>query len=237
MNRRIMLAVAAVLAIGACNDQQEPNTGANPGQSRRQQRHQADQRITKTPATAAQPSQLGKYAKVVSEIRELKAVLMSGKESSLATIRALPFVVAANFDAERNIPPFQQVSVTDFTTAGLNTWDLDAVNVTNPPTPVPGNDRVVPFDGTGVWVAILDTGLLPTWRSYFPDGADCRRVRRSVRRRRQRSWQRAPGTRQMGAGRPLAWYPRDQHRYRIQPRTELRSTGGPEGYDYPGEGS
>jgi hypothetical protein len=35
---------------------------------------------------------------VLSEIREIKAVIMSGKESSLTSIRALPFVASANFD-------------------------------------------------------------------------------------------------------------------------------------------
>ena len=170
MNRRfIPLAVAAALAIGACSDQQDPNAGdSNPAELASTSGTKPINVITKAPATAAQLAELGKYAKVVSEIRELKAVLMSGRESSLANIRALPFVAGANFDAERDIPPYQQVAVTDFTTAGLNTWDLDAINVTDK-VAGPNNDRVVGYDGTGVWVAILDSGLLPTWRSYFPD--------------------------------------------------------------------
>ncbi|MEO7137992.1 MAG: S8 family serine peptidase [Gemmatimonadales bacterium] len=169
MTRRFILSIAAVLAIGACSDQQEPNTeNSNPESALAVSGTKPINVVTKTPATAAQLAQLATYGKVLSEIRKIKAVIMSGKESSLASIRALPFVAAANFDAERNIPPSQQVAVTDFTVAGRNTWDLDAVNVTDS---VPGanNDRVVSFDGTGVWVAILDTGLLPTWRSYFPD--------------------------------------------------------------------
>jgi subtilisin family serine protease len=95
-------------------------------------------------------------------------VIMTGTDADLAAIRKLRFVAGANFDAERNIPPFQQVPANiDFTVTGLNTWDLDAINVTNR-VAGPNNDRVVGFDGTGVYVAILDTGLLPTWRSYFP---------------------------------------------------------------------
>jgi subtilisin family serine protease len=109
-------------------------------------------------------AQLAKYGKVLKQIPEIKAVIMSGKESSLAAIRVLPFVAAANFDAERNIPPDVMLSLSNFE-AGLNTWDLDAVNVTNFST---GRTLGASADGAGVYVAILDTGLLPTWRYYFP---------------------------------------------------------------------
>jgi subtilisin family serine protease len=169
MKRSLFLSIAAVLALGACSEQQESVTdNSNPGEFASSNATKPINVITKSPATAAQLAQLATFGSVLSEIREIKAVLMTGKESSLASIRALPFVSSAGFDAERNIPPFQQVAATDFTVAGRNTWDLDAVNVTDL---VPGanNDRVVDEDGTGVWVAILDTGLLPTWRSYFPD--------------------------------------------------------------------
>jgi subtilisin family serine protease len=167
MTRRLILTLAAVLVIGACSDQQEPNTtnstpGAEFGSTSGTKPINV---VTKTPATAAQLAELAKYGSVQAEIRKINAVIMTGSESNLSAIRKLPFVAAANFDAERNIPPFQQVQLTDFA-AGINTWDLDAVNVTNLQ---PGPDRVIGFDGSGVWVAILDTGLLPTWRSYFPD--------------------------------------------------------------------
>jgi subtilisin family serine protease len=167
MNRRIIFGLVAALAIGACSDQQEPNTensAPDAGLSSVSGTKPINV-VTKTPATAAQLAQLAQYGNIAAEIRNIKAVIMTGKESDLAAIRQLPFVAGANFDAERNIPPFQQVQLTDFA-AGINTWDLDAVNVTNLQ---PGPDRVIGFDGTGVWVAILDTGLLPTWRSYFPE--------------------------------------------------------------------
>jgi subtilisin family serine protease len=56
------------------------------------------------------------------------------------------------------------VTATDFA-GGINTWDLDAVNVTN--FRVAG--RTVPFDGAGTYVAVLDTGLVDAWRQYFPE--------------------------------------------------------------------
>ncbi|MFL5402510.1 MAG: S8 family peptidase [Gemmatimonadales bacterium] len=168
MKRSFIFAVAAALAVGACSDQQEPTTtNSNPGEFASTAGTKPINVVTRTPATPAQLAELAKYGSVLKEIREIKAVIMTGKESSLASIRALPFVAAANFDAERNIPPDVQLGVSNFTTIGLSTWDLDAVNVTDR---VPGlnNDRVIGYDGTGVYVAILDTGLLPTWRYYFP---------------------------------------------------------------------
>jgi subtilisin family serine protease len=169
MIRRLTFCLAAVLAIGACSDQQEPNTESSTPSPEFASGSGTKpiNVVTKKPVTAAQLAELAKYGTVEAEIRNLKAIIMTGKESDLAAIRQLRFVAGANFDAERNIPPFQQVQVTDFTVTGRNTWDLDAVNVTNPIAGA-NNDRVIAQDGSGVYVAILDTGLLPTWRSYFP---------------------------------------------------------------------
>jgi subtilisin family serine protease len=43
------------------------------------------------------------------------------------------------------------------TAGGHHTWDSDLINV-----------DVVPQTGAGVYVAVLDTGLVPNWRDYFP---------------------------------------------------------------------
>jgi subtilisin family serine protease len=51
----------------------------------------------------------------------------------------------------------QQFADTTSTAAGYVTWDLDAINAT-----------AVPQTGRGVYVAVLDTGLVPNWRDYFP---------------------------------------------------------------------
>ena len=167
MTRRFILSLAAALAIGACSDQQEPNTdNSNPdAEFAKTSGTRGINVALKGPATAAQLAELGKYGTVKKQLPEIKAVTMSGKESALASIRALPFVAAANFDVERNIPPNVSIPLNDFTAIGFSTWNLDAVNVTNPQA---GSDRTVSHDGTGVYVAILDTGLLPTWRYYFP---------------------------------------------------------------------
>jgi len=107
--------------------------------------------------------ELGTHGKVRDLIPAINALTMQVRESKLDTIRALPFVEAVNPDAVRNGAPVDMVSATDFSD-GINTWNLDAVNVTDF-----GSGRTAEFDGSGVYVAVLDTGLVDTWRMYFPE--------------------------------------------------------------------
>ena len=107
---------------------------------------------------------LGKYGKVGDVIYEIDAVTLKTRLSDVDTIRSLPYVAAANPDAERNGGPVDTVAAEDFMD-GLSTWDLDAINVTDSGF----DNRQVGYDGTGVYVAVLDTGLLDSWRQYFPE--------------------------------------------------------------------
>ena len=108
---------------------------------------------------------LGEHGKVKKVMVELDALTMLVKAGDLADIQALPYVVAANPDAERKGAPVDTVLVEDFTD-GLSTWNLDAINVTTGPF---FDTRDVEFTGEGVYVAVLDTGLLDSWRQYFPE--------------------------------------------------------------------
>ena len=72
------------------------------------------------------------------------------EESQLDAIRALPYVAAANPDAERNGAPVDTISATNFGNV-VNTFDNDAINVTQFGT----RTRQVPFDGSGVYVAVI----------------------------------------------------------------------------------
>lgn len=44
------------------------------------------------------------------------------------------------------------------TASGFSTWDADLADV-----------EATPRTGSGVYVAVLDTGLVPNWRDYFPE--------------------------------------------------------------------
>jgi subtilisin family serine protease len=165
MNRRLLLSLAAALALAACNDQQEPTTGAsNPGELASTSATIGINVILKAPATATNRVELAKYGTLMDEIAELNAIRLKSNASQLPAIRALSFVKAASPDAARNAVPIDLVAAEDFL-GGANAWDQDAINVTNF-----GAGRTLPsgYDGEGVNVAILDTGLLPTWTQYFP---------------------------------------------------------------------
>ena len=103
------------------------------------------------------------FGKVADRIEAIDALTMRAREADLDAIRSLPFVAAANPDAERDTGPVEAAAVDSFSEDGMNTWDLDAINVTDF-----DSGRTIDEDGTGVYVAVLDTGLLDSWRYYFP---------------------------------------------------------------------
>jgi subtilisin family serine protease len=106
---------------------------------------------------------LENYGRVLDTIPSINALTMRILAADLDKVQALPYVAVANPDAERQGGPVTTASATDFA-GGISTWDMDAVNVTD----FGVSGRTVGFDGEGVYVAVLDTGLLKTWRNYFP---------------------------------------------------------------------
>ena len=119
--------------------------------------------VLKSDVTDAILADLRKYGTIRDVVAKIHAVTMRTSSTKLNTIRSLPYVIAASPDVERKGSPVDTVEVANFA-AGLNTWDLDAINVTDF-----GAGRTVTYDGTGVYVAVIDTGLLDSWRQYFPE--------------------------------------------------------------------
>ena len=63
-------------------------------------------------------------------------------------------MLAITFTSAAAGNPFGNVTTTE---DGYPTWDSDMVNIEN-----------VTQTGQGVYVAVLDTGLVPNWSDYFP---------------------------------------------------------------------
>ncbi len=103
--------------------------------------------------TDAVVADLGAYGKVTDTYPQIGGVAMDVRESALASIRELPYVVTVGDRAERHADDYAN---------GVSTWDLDFINVTNPP-----DVRTTAEDGSGVYVAVLDTGLVGNWRDYL----------------------------------------------------------------------
>jgi subtilisin family serine protease len=164
------LAALGLLALAACSG--DPTATVAPDASAALARTSdagtlAINVLLKAPATAADRAALARYGPLRGEIAELNAVTMRVKAGDLAAVQALPFVAAAGPDQERQGAPTDAVPATTFATAGISTWDQDAINVTQP-TAGANNDRVIGQTGAGVYVGVLDTGLLDSWREYFP---------------------------------------------------------------------
>lgn len=128
--------------------------------------------LLNTEATDEILTELGSFGKVKNQIFELNAVMVNTTYKGLAEIQALPYVLAANPDAKREGVPIDAVPIDTFD-GGLSTWNLDVINVTTGPSEDPEDPlyepRAVAYTGEGVYVAVLDTGLVDTWRAYFPD--------------------------------------------------------------------
>lgn len=59
--------------------------------------------------------------------------------------------------------PYQQFKQLSDTSGGFPTWDSDIIEVAD----FVGEDSLA-YTGDGVYVAVLDTGLVANWRDYFP---------------------------------------------------------------------
>ncbi len=168
MRLRVMMAGLFLAGLAGCSDRGSLPT--EPDVSMQVQGGQPDRTMVgvnvllATAPTDDMLVQLGELGRVRGQLQGINAVLMVARQADVPAIQSLPFVAAANTDAERTGQPVDAVPVPDFAN-GINTWNLDAVNVTD--LGVAG--RTVAYDGDGVYIGIIDSGLLDTWRQYFPE--------------------------------------------------------------------
>jgi len=104
--------------------------------------------------TDAMIAELGGYGRITDTLPQIGGVAMDTRESALGNLKKLPYVTAVGDQAERHAYAYD---------GGVSTWDLDMINITNPVSA-----RAVEETGQGVYVAVLDTGLVGNWRDYLP---------------------------------------------------------------------
>lgn len=105
---------------------------------------------------------LARFGTVNDTYPQIDALTMKVRESNLAAVKALPYVAAANPDAMRVGKPVPVTAVESFAD-GIGTWNQDMIDAVN----VGDDAREVTLDGTDVYVAVIDTGLLSSWPFYF----------------------------------------------------------------------
>jgi subtilisin family serine protease len=101
---------------------------------------------------------LGAHGQVLDVLPQINGVTLRAQASELSAIQALPYVEGANPDRTLDLLSDQDLS------DGADDWNLDAVNVTDF-----GTTRIVDYDGEGVYVGVIDSGLPFNWRAYFPE--------------------------------------------------------------------
>lgn len=174
MRRRIFPATVLILAAGlaACSDAVEsplaPSSTVDAAKADRSTRGLTPLLVgLNTAPTAAIRATLAEYGVVAEVLSQIDLVFMTARAQSVPDIEALPFVEYAEPDTEVSTGPLDAMLASDFE-GGVGTWNLDAVNVTDYQQN-PFDRRVLGQTGEGVYVGVLDTGLLHTWRLYFPE--------------------------------------------------------------------
>ncbi|HEY9504908.1 MAG TPA: S8 family serine peptidase [Gemmatimonadales bacterium] len=123
--------------------------------------------LLKSKPTAAIVADLNTMGTVLDLIPQLNAVTMRASASSLGAIRAKPYVASAATDVAMAARPEPVVVASEFVD-GRSTWNLDAVNVTVTPGFTGRDPKLKGISGEGVYVAILDSGLIPEWQALLP---------------------------------------------------------------------
>jgi len=144
------LAIGVTLLLGACSWMQ-PGSIDQLGADR----VQTFEVVVDGPLTDELLAELEGYGRVTDRFDAIGGVLIRAKQSAADALAGLSFVESIGSPAMR---------YAHNCAAGINTWDLDLINVTDY-----GEPRDVSQNGAGVYVAILDTGLVENWRDYLPE--------------------------------------------------------------------
>jgi subtilisin family serine protease len=156
------------ILLPGCTDQVEPNPSAPFPASASATTTSGVNVILRSQPTSAILADLNTVGTVLDLIPQLNAVLMRATAADLKAIRAKPYVAAASMDKRMATRTPPAVVVEGDFLDGRSMWNLDAINVTVSPDVTGRNPDLKGVTGKGVYVGVLDSGLIPEWRSLFP---------------------------------------------------------------------
>jgi subtilisin family serine protease len=111
------------------------------------------------PLTAAQVDQLRDAGVSLTHVyKNFGGASGSMSPNKVDAVRALPFVTSVNEDALKQLDSVALMPAAASALPNEPYW-LDLMDAENNAT----------YDGTGVWVAVLDSGFYPNWRDYFDE--------------------------------------------------------------------
>jgi Subtilase family len=111
------------------------------------------------PLTQAQVDQLkAAGAQVKHAYKNFGGAAAVMPNNAVAQVRALPFVTSVNEDTVKQLASIVEAAPASAASAlpGTPYW-LDLIDA----------EKNSAYDGSGVWVAVLDSGFYPNWRDYF----------------------------------------------------------------------
>ncbi len=112
-----------------------------------------------TPLTAAQVAQLKEAGVGLTYVyKNFGGAAGTIPSNKVSAVRALPFVTSVNEDTIKQLDSVTVAPLSVSSLPGTPYW-LDLMNAENNVT----------YNGSGVWVAVLDSGFYPNWRDYFTD--------------------------------------------------------------------
>ena len=169
----LSLTVTGTLALGACSD---PAPSTAPDVAPRAAAAAPPTAaaslgvnvLLRSAPTAAILADLGAIGPVLDVIPQLDAVTMRATAADLPAIRAKSYVADAAMDGEAKAIPVQTLAAPSDFAGGRSSWDQDAIGVTVSPGFTGRNEALGGLTGEGVYVGVLDSGLLSTWPEYFP---------------------------------------------------------------------
>ncbi|MGI8703210.1 MAG: S8 family peptidase, partial [Candidatus Limnocylindrales bacterium] len=119
---------------------------------------------SRAPLTAAQVTQLKNAGAQVKHVyRNFGGASALIPDTKVASVRDLRFVTSVNRDRLKKLAKVEVNQAASSTPAdaplpgGKKPYWLDLIDAENNTT----------YDGSGVWVAVMDSGFYPNWRDYF----------------------------------------------------------------------